>query len=201
MTSGQLPSALSDISESLNPVDRERLVAAWELAARVHAAQLRDEGTPYIDHPAAVAAILWHELGCHDIDALLAAITHDVIEDGDGVTHEHVSQRIGAKAARMVVHLSKAPVPVDRKTIRDEEYLTSLETVDTLTRLVKLADRIHNLRSVLASPDGDKVRRYLAVSRERFIPLAIATDHTAAQLIADACDAIEASLSSTSQGL
>jgi (p)ppGpp synthase/HD superfamily hydrolase len=60
--------------------------------------------------------------------------------------------------------------------------------------LLKLADRIHNLRAIPHAGDPEKARRYLSVSRAEFLPLATGTSPTAARLIEEACDEIEAYL-------
>jgi len=173
--------------------DARRLGATYQFAAAAHAGQLRNEGTPFIEHPVAVAVMLWNELGCRDVDMLAAALTHDVLEDSC-VEPDALRTLLGDRAFEMVERVTKPTVPFDRKARRDIEYLESVRLASADVRLLKLADRIHNLRSVPVAGDPAKAKRYLTVSRAEFLPLAMATDPTAARMIEDACDVIEAYL-------
>jgi GTP pyrophosphokinase len=186
-----IPTSLVTILATLPPDEAERVAYAFQFAAAAHAGQQRDEGTPYIDHPVAVAVILWGELGCRDVDLLLAALMHDILEDCDEISADTLGGVIGDRALHLVQQVTKPRVPAACKTQRDREYMDRIRAADTDVRLLKLADRIHNLRSVPLGPDRAKARRYLDVSREEFYPLALATNITAATLVADACDAIE----------
>lgn len=191
MTTNLLPSRLLNaVPES----DYATLTLAYEFAAAAHAGQLRDEGTPFIEHPVRVAVILTCELGSHDVDALKAALNHDVLEDCPDISRADLAAVIGERACAIVVDVTKQPVARQHKGARDRAYLDSLPTLAYTSRLVKLADRIDNLRSVTGAGDPDKARRYLAVSLAEFVPLAEQTDQTAAQLILEACAAIAAYL-------
>jgi GTP pyrophosphokinase len=189
-----VPPTLMAIMAMLPDEDGRRLEVVFQFAAAAHAGQHRDEGTPFIDHPVAVASILWGELGCRDVDVLVAALTHDVLEDCPELPRDVVAGIIGARADELVWHVTKQPVAAGDRAQRDRAYLDALHRAAPDVRLLKLADRIHNLRSILLSPDRDKARRYLQVSRDEFYPLALATDPAAARLVEDACNAIEAHL-------
>ncbi|HUG14610.1 MAG TPA: HD domain-containing protein [Thermomicrobiales bacterium] len=186
-----LPAELITILAMCDPADAERLAMAFQFAAAAHSGQRRDEGSPFIDHPVAVAVILWQELGCRDPDVLLAALMHDVVEDCDWIDSDAIRDLIGPRAMEMVMHVTKRSVPPHQRAVRDSEYLDLLLHLPLPSRLLKLADRIHNLRRVPLAGNPAKAGRYLDISRERFYPLAIGTDSTAARLLADACDAIE----------
>ena len=191
---GPVPAAIALIQASLPPALAEKIGDAYRFAEAAHAGQLRDEGTPFIEHPVRVAEILWQEMGCHDVDVVIAALNHDTVEDSDTVDGELVASKFGESVARMVLDLTKAPARLGERDRRDREYLDRLPTLDHDSRAIKLADRIDNLRSVMRSGDAAKAAWYLQVSREEFLPLAAMTDPVAYRLIAEACDAIEVAL-------
>jgi len=186
-----IPPDLTRVLTGLHADDAERLVAAFRFAAAAHAEHTRDEGSPFIDHPVAVTVILAEELGCRDADILIAALNHDVLEDCDWLSRATVESAIGGRAIGLVADVTKEQVPEAEKTARDQRYLEHLREISADAKLLKLADRIHNLRSIPNANDPAKARRYLEVSRREFLPLALSVNPTAARLIADACDAIE----------
>jgi (p)ppGpp synthase/HD superfamily hydrolase len=186
-----IPPELALIQASILPEDAERLEDAFRFAAAAHEGQTRDEGTPFIEHPVRVAAILWNELGCRDVDLLVAALNHDVVEDSGLVDAALVASAFGERVAALVLDVTKEQVEAEDKPVRDRAYLDRLPLLSRESRMLKLADRIDNLRSILHSGDLDKARRYLDVSRAEFIPLALTTDQAAARLVSEACDAVE----------
>ncbi|HYI13996.1 MAG TPA: HD domain-containing protein [Thermomicrobiales bacterium] len=190
----EIPAPLTTVLARLHADDAERLVSAYRFAAAAHAAHTRDEGSPFIDHPVAVAVILSEELGCRDVDTLIAALNHDVLEDCDWLCSADVEGAIGERATRLVADVTKEQVPDAEKSARDDRYLAHLWEIPAEAKLLKMADRIHNLRSIPMANDPDKARRYLDVSRNEFLPLALTVDSTAARLIAEACDVIESYL-------
>lgn len=194
-----IPAPLTMILATLPPDDAGRLHYAFQFAAEAHRGQRRDEGTPFIDHPVAVAEILWGDLACRDVDMLVAALMHDVLEDRAEVEPGVLESLIGPRAFSLVEHVTKPPVPDERKPLRDREYLDRLREAPADVRLLKLADRIHNLRQVIHAGDPEKARRYLEVSRLEFYPLALATSAAAARHVAEACDAIERYLDALSR--
>src|SRR5690606_41957708 len=79
-----LPPELALIQAQVGADDAARLEQAYRFAEAAHEGQTRDEGTPFIEHPVRVAAILWNELGRRgDIDMLIAALCHDPVADSD----------------------------------------------------------------------------------------------------------------------
>lgn len=190
-TSPPIPPQLALIQAAVPTDDAERLDNAFRFAAAAHEGQTRDEGTPFIEHPVRVAAILWGELGCRDVDMLVAALNHDVVEDSELVDGELVASAFGERVAGLVMDVTKEQVAPEHKAARDRAYMDRLPRLSLDSRLLKLADRIDNLRSVLHSGDPEKARRYLEISRAEFIPLALSTDHAAARLVTEACDAVE----------
>jgi (p)ppGpp synthase/HD superfamily hydrolase len=188
------PPTLTTLLAALPPADAERVLDAYRVAAAAHGGQLRDEGTPFIEHPVRVAQVLWSELGVRDVDLLIAALNHDVLEDCD-LDADFMQSKFGPRVTELVQHVTKQPVPDAQKSARDDAYLAALREAPRDARLLKLADRIDNLRGVVAANDPAKAARYLRVSRAEFLPLALLTDPTAERLIAEACDAVESYLS------
>ena len=176
---------------ALSVDDGGRIEFAYRFAAAAHDGQTRDEGTPFIEHPVRVARILWEEFGSRDVDVVVAALNHDVLEDCDWLNAEVLNSALGEVATALIEHVTKEYVPQDKKAARDRAYLDRLWEIPPQAQLLKLADRLDNLRSVVHSGNPDKAGRYLTVSRDEFIPLALATDPVAAWLIGDACDEIE----------
>ena len=192
-----VPAGLTLIQASLAHADAERVELAYRFAAAAHDGQKRDEGTPFIEHPVRVAQLLWEELDVRDVDLLVAALNHDAIEDNDDVDVTLVTSVFGKRVAGMVVDVTKEPPGPEGRDARDRAYLDRLPSLPSESRLLKLADRIDNLRSVLNANDPAKARRYLDVSRAEFIPLAAMTDPVAHRLVTEACDAIARALSAT----
>lgn len=186
-----VPGEITLILAQLAPEDVDRVRTTYQFAAAVHDGQLRDEGSPFIAHPVHVATILWNELGNRKVDLVLAALCHDVLEDCPEIAPAVLGDLIGQSALELVLAVTRQGVAEDLKTARDSEYLDSIRRASHDVRLLKLADRIHNLRSIPAAGNPAKARRYLDVSRTEFLPIAAATDVTAERLVAAACDAIE----------
>lgn len=171
--------------------DAERVEFAYRFAAAAHDGQTRDEGTPFITHPVRVALILWEEFGSRDVDSIIAALNHDVLENCNWLDVDVLNGALGEVPTALIQQVTKEHVPDGQKAARDRIYLDRLWEISPEARLLKLADRLDNLRSVVHAGDLAKARRYLTVSRDEFIPLALATDPAAARLISDACDEIE----------
>lgn len=187
-----LPPELALIQAQVGADDAARLEQAYRFAEAAHEGQTRDEGTPFIEHPVRVAAILWNELGRRgDIDLIIAALCHDTVEDSEHVDAELLESYFGPAIAGLVLDVTKQPAAPDLKAARDRAYLDKLPGLPLRSRLLKLADRIDNLRAVVHSTEPGKAWRYLTVSRAEFIPLALQTDQVAARLIVEACDALE----------
>jgi len=162
------------LCQSLGPhlrADELTLVKrAYELARNAHAGQMRDEGTPYILHPLRVATILSDELGLYSSKLACAALLHDVIEDSD-VTREQLSVEFGDTVARIVWLLTKLP------DVSLFAYLTAIEGAsDIKAPVVKLCDRLDNLRFLMRSPKAEKKRRYIKTTEQYYLPLAARTD-------------------------
>ncbi|MGI9021708.1 MAG: RelA/SpoT family protein [Acidimicrobiales bacterium] len=145
---------------------------AYEVAADAHEGQVRKSGEPYISHPVAVAAIL-ADLGLDDV-TLAAALLHDAVED-TAVTVEEVLSDFGTDVAAMVDGVTK----LDRLSFenREAQQAASMRKMlvamakDIRVLLIKLADRLHNMRTLAALPP-DKQHRIAQETLDVYAPLA-----------------------------
>lgn len=143
---------------------------AYEVAHEAHAGQTRDEGTPYIVHPVRVAVSLVDELNLYSPTLVCSALLHDVIEDSD-VTREDVGRMFGEQIAEVVWLLTKL------EDVSLTQYLASIEAAaHTGAPIVKLCDRLDNLRSVPHTPRLEKKHRYIRTTEELYLPLAARTN-------------------------
>lgn len=154
-----------------------RLQAAIDLATQAHQGQKRATGEDYITHPLAVMKIL-EEWGM-DEDTLIAGVLHDTVEDTDLTLHD-LEEKFGEQVAFLVDGVTK--INVARSGMRDiDTYLP--ETRDNLMRLlialgsdirvliIKLADRLHNARTLSALPP-ERQKKIAKETLEIFAPLA-----------------------------
>jgi len=156
----------------LKPEDVTRLEAAYHFSEAAHNGQFRASGDPYISHPLAVANILAQ---LHlDSQALTAALLHDVMED-TSVTKAEISRKFGKPVAELVDGVSK----LDRiefethEEAQAENFRKMLLAMarDVRVILIKLADRLHNMRTLDAVPP-DKRCRIARETLEIYAPIA-----------------------------
>jgi GTP diphosphokinase / guanosine-3',5'-bis(diphosphate) 3'-diphosphatase len=156
-----------------NAEDLLRLQGAWSLALSAHDGQLRSSGEPYATHPLAVASIL-HDLLDPGVDALCAALLHDVVEDSD-VPLSHIASQFGSDVAHIVDGVSKLDaISASNPGHAKEETLRKLVDAggqDWRVFAVKLCDRLHNMRT-LGSVSAEKRRRVALETYEVLFPLA-----------------------------
>ncbi len=138
----------------------DRLREAYEVACEAHAGQRRYSGLPYISHPVAVALLLAH-LNL-DVDTIVTALLHDTVED-TVVDLADVQTRFGPEVADLVDGVTKlAQVSMARGGSKQGENLQKLVLAisrDVRVLLVKLADRLHNMRTLGFIPRPDKRER------------------------------------------
>ena len=167
-----LPQSLQKATAYLDARDTERLAAAYALADRAHDGMMRRSGDPYITHPVAVTEIL-AELRL-DADALLAGLLHDTVEDTE-VTFEQIEVEFGTSVRRIVegeTKISKLAVRVyeDEQAENLRQMLLAMVS-DVRIIIVKLADRLHNMRTLQFQPPH-KQQRIAKETLEIFAPLA-----------------------------
>lgn len=140
--------------------EKERYDAALEYATEMHEGQYRKGGEPYITHPVAVAEIVREKGG--DTDCVITALFHDLLEDTEA-TEEEIERIGGSKVLLAVKLLTKA------KGADIAEYDRRLRT-DPIAKLVKGADRLHNLRSAIITDNTFK-KKYIKETEEFFMDL------------------------------
>ena len=152
---------------------RERIQKAFEFANSAHAGVKRKSGEPYIIHPLAVAQIVSGEIGL-GVTSILAAILHDVVEDTD-FTLEDIKNLFGEKVAKVVDGLTKLSDEItahhDSKQATNFRKMLMTLSDDVRVILIKLADRLHNMRTLDSMP----VAKQLKIASETlyiFAPLA-----------------------------
>ena len=153
--------------------DEALLNRAYVFSMQKHGSQLRASGDPYYSHPIEVAGILT-DLHLDD-ETIVTAILHDTIED-TLTTHEEIEQKFGANVARMVdgvTKLSKIEAMSDNQRAAENLRKFLLATSDDLrVLLVKLADRLHNMRTLHFIKDEAKRRRIAKETMDIYAPLA-----------------------------
>src|SRR5258706_2298914 len=169
---GPGPDELTAVLGYLKPKDVAQIEEAYQVARAAHAGQYRQSGEPYITHPLAVAKILaeWHL----DAQALMAALLHDVVEDTP-TTKTEISKRFGKPVAELVDGVSK----IDRiefatlQHAQAENFRKMLLAMarDVRVILIKLADRLHNMRTLEAVP-SEKHERIARETLDIYAPIA-----------------------------
>ena len=143
----------------------------------VHQFQKRNDGTPYFWHPTRVAKILLVELSIVDDEMLAAALLHDVLEDSDILTPAVISYNFGVRVSHIVEVLTKE-VGVKDGPLRqkiDAAYRDRLMASDVDCRIVKLADRVDNLRCIAFNLKKNPYR-YVKETIECYVPMAEMAD-------------------------
>ena len=157
-----------------DPKAETRLIdAAFSLATQAHGIQRRDNGDPYITHPIAVAEIL---AGYHlDVASIVTGLLHDVIEDTP-VKLAEIEARFGKEIAGLVdgvTKLTRLELQSDRtKQAENFRKLVLAMSKDIRVLLVKLADRLHNMRTLHYVRDPERRKRISRETMEIYAPLA-----------------------------
>ncbi|MGB3270206.1 MAG: bifunctional (p)ppGpp synthetase/guanosine-3',5'-bis(diphosphate) 3'-pyrophosphohydrolase [Rhodanobacter sp.] len=164
--------ALKERIAYLPPAQVTQVLRAYEVGAQAHAGQERKSGEPYITHPVAVAGIL-AELGL-DAETIIAAILHDTLEDTE-LSREALAGEFGEVVAELVDGVTK--LDKMRFGTRQEADAESFRKMllamarDIRVILIKLADRLHNMRT-LGAKDPVSRRRIARETLEIFAPIA-----------------------------
>ena len=152
--------------------DKELLRTAFEMAANAHKTMRRKSGEPYIFHPIAVAMICVDEIGL-GVRSTICALLHDTVEDTD-ITLDDVKDEFGNEIAKIVDGLTKISTVMDTNSSQQAENFKKILltlTDDPRVILIKLADRLHNMRTL----DSMKQEKQLKISSETtwvYAPLA-----------------------------
>jgi guanosine-3',5'-bis(diphosphate) 3'-pyrophosphohydrolase len=160
------------LKPKLKPGDKELLRTAFEMAADAHKTMRRKSGEPYILHPLAVAKICVEEIGL-GVRSTLCALLHDTVEDTD-ISLEDIQREFGIEVAKIVDGLTKISTVMDTNSTQQAENFKKILltlTDDPRVILIKLADRLHNMRTL----DSMKREKQLKISSETvyvYAPLA-----------------------------
>ncbi len=165
-------SLLRSLKGKLKANDKDLIRIAFEMSAEAHQTMRRKSGEPYILHPLAVARICVEEIGL-GVRSTICALMHDTVEDTD-ITLEDVERAFGAEIARIVDGLTKISTVVDVNASQQSENFKKILltlTDDPRVILIKLADRLHNMRTL----DSMKREKQLKIASETvyvYAPLA-----------------------------
>jgi guanosine-3',5'-bis(diphosphate) 3'-pyrophosphohydrolase len=163
---------LQEVSAYLKPEDVDNIQRAVDLSKSAHHGQLRQSGEAYVTHPIAVARILTKLY--LDTQAIIAALLHDVVEDTD-ITAEDIAAQFGKPVAELVEGLSKLD-KLQFETVADAQAENFRKMLMAMARdvrviLIKLADRLHNMRT-LESMSREKSARIARETMEIYAPIA-----------------------------
>src|ERR1700733_11550199 len=163
---------LRSLKTKLKPGDKELIRHAFEMSAEAHKTMRRKSGEPYILHPLAVAKICVEEIGL-GVRSTICSLLHDTVEDTD-ISLEDVEREFGNEIARIVDGLTKISNVIDVNASQQAENFKKILltlTDDPRVILIKLADRLHNMRPL----DSMKREKQLKIASETvyvFAPLA-----------------------------
>lgn len=149
---------LRTIKDRLNPNSKKNLRHAFEMAVEAHSKTRRKSGELYIFHPIAVAQIVTEEIGL-GVTSAICALLHDTVEDTD-LTLDEIQLSFGNEVAKIVEGLTKISTIIDtQSSLQIENYKKLIITLadDVRVILIKIADRLHNMRTMDAmAPDKQK---------------------------------------------
>lgn len=163
---------LRQLGNKLKPGDKKIVRQAFEMSAEAHKSMRRKSGEPYILHPLAVATICVEEIGL-GVRSTICALLHDTVEDTD-ITLEDIEREFGTEIAKIVDGLTKISSVMGTSTSQQAENFKKILltlTDDPRVILIKLADRLHNMRTM----DSMKKEKQLKISSETvwvYAPLA-----------------------------
>ncbi|HQU40372.1 MAG TPA: bifunctional (p)ppGpp synthetase/guanosine-3',5'-bis(diphosphate) 3'-pyrophosphohydrolase, partial [Chitinophagales bacterium] len=144
---------LRSLKETITTSERKQLRLAFEMALEAHKDMRRKSGEPYIIHPLQVAQIVVKEMGLN-ATAAICAILHDVVEDTE-LTLDDIKREFGGKVAKIIDGLTKVSGVFDlTSSIQAENFKKLLLTLadDVRVILIKIADRLHNMRTMDSMP-------------------------------------------------
>ena len=163
---------LKVLKQKMKPGDKELVRSAFEMAVNAHKTMRRKSGEPYILHPIAVAKICVEEIGL-GVRSSICALLHDTVEDTD-ITLDDIKREFGFEITKIVDGLTKISNVMDANTSQQAENFKKILltlTDDPRVILIKLADRLHNMRTL----DSLKREKQLKISSETiyvYAPLA-----------------------------
>ena len=172
----EMQELIAEFSKRYTPEQTEVFRRAVEFAEQTHSSQLRESGEPYFIHPLEVSKIVM-DMGM-DAASVTAAVLHDVVEDGDNVTVETIQQLFGDEIAKLVDGVTKLTKSGKQTYItKKQEQSENLRKLflaiaaDVRVVIIKLADRLHNMRTLAYCNPYKRVRK-AKETLEVYAPLA-----------------------------
>ena len=143
----------------LSPAEVEKIERAYEFARAHHRDQKRKSGEPYINHPVEVAIILAKNLHS-DVDMLCAGLLHDTVEDTDA-TLDELSELFGPQVSELVDGVTKL-TNISVSSLSEQQALNLRKMFLAMAKdirviIIKLADRLHNMRTLMAIPEDRRI--------------------------------------------
>lgn len=163
---------IASLKRCANQSEYETVLKAFDFANAAHNGVRRRSGEPYILHPISVAKIVVQEIGL-GYKSIVSALLHDIVEDTEYTT-EDIERIFGAKIASLVDGLTKIKSAFDSSSSgQAENFKRIILTLNDDVRviLIKLADRLHNMRTIEYMPENKKAK-ILSETMYIFIPLA-----------------------------
>ncbi|MFB6553566.1 HD domain-containing protein [Streptomyces sp. NPDC056405] len=174
MNSIDLDHVLTVLGAAAWSTDEQSLAdVAGALALTVYDGHTRDQGTPYLEHPLAVVTLLRTDIKVSHPETLILALLHDALEvapEAEALLVQHLGARFTARLRAMTAdhRLEQRPKAAgDETSWRFKQAALPSEAL-----LVRLADRLHNLRDLAASPNVDRRRRFFRSLEDFYLPLA-----------------------------
>ena len=154
-------SLISNLLRCNNPGDRELIEKAFRIANEAHWNMRRKSGEPYIIHPICVARIVNQEIGL-GAKSIATALLHDVVED-TGYSLDDIEKEFGPKIASLIDGLTKISGTYNKgssSSMQAENFRRMLLTIsdDLRVILIKIADRLHNMRTLDSMPENKKMK-------------------------------------------
>jgi len=161
---------------------------ALRLAKYGHRNQTRDSGERYFEHVKGTALILIKEANVSDRDTIIIALIHDIDEESFMLTNDDIQHIFGREVSNAIALLTKVSA-AERKTgatRKEEEYIEQVRNADRKTKIVKLADRLHNLRD-MKSWDQKRKRKFVDETEKYILPWAKEINKKLAEEISKIC--------------
>ena len=156
----ELDAILRNCAHCKTKQDEELIMRAFRMANKAHKGMRRKSGEPFILHPLAVARIVAEEIGM-GVTSIVSSILHDVVEDTE-LTIENIENAFGKKVATIVEGLTKISGVFDKESnsLQAENFRKMLLTLsdDVRVIIIKLADRLHNMRTLDSLPRDKQVK-------------------------------------------
>lgn len=171
--------------------DFNLIILAYRLAKNGHRGKFRDNGVRYFEHVKGTALILLNEAEIFDRDTIIIALLHDINEESFILTNWDIAHIFGNEVSATIPLLTKVSA-IEKKagiTKEEKEYIDKIARSDQKTKIVKLADRLHNLRD-MESWSAERKQKLADETEEYILPWAEEMSPMLAEKIKAECDKI-----------